>query len=260
MMNRTKLHDPDNGELKAVGLMSGSGTNIHKILEHETRLRKERGNSPFRVVVIFTDNFDSHAQEIGKDFNLPVITRDIKAFYKAHNLPRRDMSLRPDFDRETLKALKPFEATLAIYGGYMSIASRVFIDAFLGVNVHPADLSVKINGKRRWTGDHAVRDAIAAGEKTIHSTTHLVEPVVDGGRILMISGPLHVDIPPGLSISDQDDLKEIEQLNQGRLKEAGDWVIFPRTIQYIAEGRYASDEHGNLYFDNNPVPDGVKLQ
>lgn len=258
-MNLKKLHNPGDGELRAVGLMSGSGTNLRKVLEHEYRLREDQGVSPFRVVVIFTDNYESRAREIGKDFNLPVVMRDIKAFYKAHNLPKRDMSLRPEFDRETIKALEPFDATLAIYGGYMSIASSVLIDAFLGVNVHPADLSVKINGKRRWVGDHAVRDAVLAGEKTISSTTHLVEPVVDGGRILMISKPLKVEIPSQLLLTNQDDLKEIEQMNQNRLKEAGDWVIMPETIHYIAEGRYASDKDGNLYFDGKPVPDGVRL-
>jgi folate-dependent phosphoribosylglycinamide formyltransferase PurN len=185
--------------------------------------------------------------------------RDIKAFYKAHGLPKRDMSLRPVFDRETVKALGPFHADLAIYGGYMSIASEILIQAFMGVNVHPGDLSVKKDGRRRWVGDHAVRDAVAVGERTISSTTHLVEPVVDGGRILMISHPLEVEIPPDRDLSNRDDLKEIERLNQDRLKEAGDWIIMPRTIQYIAEGRFASDSDGTLYFDDEPIPDGVKI-
>jgi folate-dependent phosphoribosylglycinamide formyltransferase PurN len=258
-MNLKKLHDPGNGELRAAGFMSGSGTNLRRVLEHESKLRKEQGYSPYRVVVIFSDNCVSQAQEIGKDFNIPVVMRDIKAFYRARGIPKRDMSLRPEFDRETVKALKSFDAALTVYGGYMSIASNILIDAFLGVNVHPADLSVKTDGRRRWVGDHAVRDAVSAGEKTISSTTHLVEPVVDGGRILMISAPINVEIPPGLSISRPDDLKEIESVNQERLKKAGDWVIMPMTIQYIAEGRYAADKDGNLYFDGKPVPDGVRV-
>ena len=258
-MNLKKLHNPEDGELRAVGLMSGSGTNLRRVLEHEVKLRKDHKKAPYRVVVIFTDNYASSANEIGKDFDLPVLIRDIKAFYKANNLPRSDMSLRPVFDRQTINALQPFGVTLAIYAGYMSITSRDFINAFLGVNVHPADLSVTIDGKRKWTGAHAVRDAIVGGEKVIYSTTHLVEPIVDRGRILMVSGPLAVEIPPGLSITNSGDLKEIEQMNQDRLKEAGDWVVMPKTIEYIASGRYAADKEGNLYFDNKPVPNGVRL-
>ncbi len=46
---------------------------------------------------------------------------------------------------------------------------------------------------------------------------------------------------------------------QERLKRSGDWTIFPRTLQYIAEGRYAQDEEGNLFFDGNPIPHGLSL-
>jgi len=258
-MKLTRLHNPENGELRVIGLMSGSGTNIRRVLEHEVRLRREKGISPFRIVALFTDNYGSRAPEIGRDYNLPVVMRDINAFYTAHNRPKRDMSLRADFDTETVNALKPFHAACAVYGGYMSIASEVLIKAFTGINVHPADLSVVVNGKRRWVGDHAVRDALLAGEAEIRSTTHLVEPVVDAGRILMISEPLRTEVPSHLSLSNTDDLKEIEKLNQNRLKEMGDWVIMPRTIEYLALGRYAADEEGNLYFDEKPVPDGIKL-
>ena len=40
-MNLKKLHNPEDGELRAVGLMSGSGTNQRRVLEHEVRLRKD---------------------------------------------------------------------------------------------------------------------------------------------------------------------------------------------------------------------------
>ncbi|MBN2444527.1 MAG: hypothetical protein JXJ04_24410 [Spirochaetales bacterium] len=258
-MKLKKLHDPEDGELRIVGLMSGSGTNLRKVLEHETALRINLGRSPYRIVAIFSDNYLSAATELGKDFNLPVIIRDIKSFYNAHNLPRQDMTLREEYDKQTVAALAPYGASCAIYAGYMSITTPVFINAFLGINVHPADLSVTINGKRRWTGGHAVRDAIIAGEKTICSSTHLVEPLVDGGRILMISAPLTVEIPSHLSLTNSRDLREIEQLNQDRLKKTGDWVIMPKTIEYIARGRYGADGNGKLYFDGEPVPDGLRV-
>ena len=48
--------------------------------------------------------------------------------------------------------------------------------------------------------------------------------------------------------------------NQDRLKEAGDWVVFPMTLQYVAEGRFAADESGAVYFDGEPVPAGLRLE
>jgi folate-dependent phosphoribosylglycinamide formyltransferase PurN len=258
-MGLKRLHDPDHGILRIVGLMSGSGTNLRKILEHGEALRKKEGGSPYTVVAIFSDNHASRAAEIGRDYNLPVIIRDIKAYYQAHGLPRRDPALRAEFDRETVEVLSCFRARCAVYAGYMSVASGVLTGAFLGVNVHPADLSITANGKRRWVGDHAVLDAIKAGEKTICSTTHLIEPEVDGGRILMISRPLEVEIPPHKNLEDPIDAKEIALYNQERLKKKGDWVIFPKTIEYLARGFYATDTEGNLYYNGSLIPHGLRL-
>lgn len=63
----TKLHDLSNGQMQVAGLMSGSGSNLRKIIEFEKQLKKVRDKSPYPVVVIFSDCFDSNALQIGKD-------------------------------------------------------------------------------------------------------------------------------------------------------------------------------------------------
>jgi len=257
-MKLTPIHDPENGKLRCVGLMSGSGTNLRRILEHREKLRAERGEVPFDVVAVFSDSRKSSAQEIAAEYDLPFVMRDIRAFYKKRGLKRMDLSNRPLFDTETLKALAPFEARVAIYAGYMSVASELLINAFMGINVHPGDLSQEIEGKRRWVGDHAVRDAILAGQTHISSSTHIIEPQVDGGRLFMISAPLAVDIPPDMNMNDPEGIKLIEAHNQMRLKENGDWIIFPKTIEYIADGRFALDESGHMCFDGQPLPHGLR--
>lgn len=254
------LHNPDEGQMKVVGLMSGSGTNLRKIIELERQLKKEIGISPYKVAVIFSDTFDSNATKIGKEYDIPVVTRDLRGYYAKREKPRRDMKAREEFDRETVKALKPFEATVAAYAGYMSIATKPLIKAFLGINVHPADLSIlNHDGSRKYTGDHAVRDAILAGEKSIRSTTHIIEEKVDYGKILMISKPIEVSLGKDFNPDDKDLVRRIEEENQNRLKEAGDWIIFPKTLLYIAEGRYSRDKD-KLYFDGKAIPNGLKLE
>lgn len=245
--------------MRVAGLMSGSGTNLRKILEHERRLKQERGKAPFEVVVIFSDSAGSSAPEIGREFDLPVVIRDINAFYRSRGKKKSDLSLRPEFDRETVSALGPFRIDVAAYAGYMSVASPVLIGAFIGVNVHPADLSIEENGKRKYTGDHAVRDAILAGEPAISSTTHLIEEEVDAGRIFLVSPPLPVEIPPGADLQDREVAKRVAGDNQDRLKEKGDWVIFPLTLEYLAEGRFSADPEGVIHFDGKPAPRGIKL-
>ena len=253
------IHNPSEGPLRIAGLMSGSGTNIRKILERQVKLEKQEGRPPFKMVALFSDNWESNAAKIGKEYDIPVIIRDLAGFYVKRGKKRSDLSIRPEFDSETVKALTPFEAKVGVYGGYMSIATKPLINAFLGINVHPADLSIEEGGKRKFTGDHAVRDAILAGEKRIASSTHIIEEAVDMGPVLMISPPLGVTLKPEWNFSIPEHIQKAEAFNQDQLKEKGDWIIFPKTIEYIARGRYGRDEKGGLYFDGEPAPKGLRL-
>lgn len=254
------IHDPGRGVLRTVCLMSGSGTNILRILEHRDRLARKEGKPIFEVAVIFTDRLDSKATEIGRAYDLPVVTRDLPGWLKRNGVERCDLAAREEFDRETVDALRRFKAKTALYGGYMSIASPTLIEAYTGVNVHPSDLSIKTpDGGRRFVGAHAVRDAIAAGERTIRSSTHLVIEEVDMGPLLMISKPLTVEVPQGADLENPEVLDRVTDRNQERLKEAGDWEIFPRTVEAIARGDFKRDKNGGLYYRNEPVPDGWRL-
>jgi len=254
------LHDPSKGILRVAGLMSGSGTNIRKIIEHQKKMGGNEKGSPFEIVVLFSDSWNSIAAQIGKEFDIPVVIRDIGAFYTERNKKRSDLTIRPEFDRQTAKVLSSFGVKVAVYGGYMSIATYPLIDAFMGINVHPADLSIEEGCKRKFTGDHAVRDAIMAGEKTIAASTHIITREVDQGPILMISSPIPVIKKKEWNLSQPADLKKAEEFNQEELKVKGDWIIFPETIEYLSRGRYGKDDRGLLYFDGNPIPKGLRWE
>lgn len=255
-----ELYHPEIGRMRIAGLMSGSGSNLRKIIEHGRKIEADEGRAPYQVVVIFSDNPKSNAEKIGKDYGIPVVVRDLGAFYIERGKPRKDLIVRAEFDDGTVKALKPFNVDVGAYAGYMSIATEQLINAFVGVNVHPADLSIMTGGKRKYTGDHAVRDAILAGEKNLRSTTHIIESQVDYGRILMVSRPLAVNLPEDFDSSNKDQVNMIADQHQNRLKEIGDWAIFPKTLEHLADGKYSQDEKGNLYFDNKPIPQGLRFE
>jgi len=254
-MDKTPLYDPGSGVMRVAGFMSGSGTNLVRILEYERTLEQE-GGCPFRVVVIFSDSRNSNAVKIGADFDLPVVIRDITSYYRVRGRKKKDLTIRPGFDEATLRALQPWKISVVAFAGYMSFVSPILTTTYVGVNVHPADLSIEEHGRRKYVGDHAVRDAILAGEKSILSTTHLVSDEVDGGRLLMISRPVQVRVPPGADLGDPALLARVESENQDRLKEAGDWVIFPQTLHLMAEGRYTVGEQGRLFLDGEAIPGG----
>ncbi|MDD5772308.1 MAG: formyltransferase family protein [bacterium] len=248
--------------MRAAGFMSGSGTNLIKIIEWAKQLELEKGKSPYEIVLIFTDNKNSNAKAISEKFNIPLETFDILDFYRSKGYSdKKDLSHRGEFDSKIVKILGKYNIDLIALAGYMSIVTQPLLDVFNGriINVHPADLSVKKGGKRKYTGGNAVRDAILAGEKELRSTTHIVRDKVDYGEILLISEGISVNIPDKLSLKELSTiekkslLQEIVNRHQSRLKENGDWKIFPLTLQYIAEGRFTIDTEGNVYFDNNKL-------
>ncbi|MFA5855916.1 MAG: formyltransferase family protein [Candidatus Pacearchaeota archaeon] len=253
----TKLWDPKKGVMKIAGLMSGSGSNLVKIIEHEQKLKDERGFSPYHVAVIFSDNPKSNAVKIGSDFALPVFTFDLEAYCRKIQADVKDMKAREDYEKNVINVINQFECPVFAYAGYMRKATELFVNSAIGVNIHPADLSiVDKKGKREYTGDKAVLKALKAGEKEIRSTTHLITSKVDNGPLLMVSRPVKIDYP----ISDDIIIMDMMAKHyQNSLKTTGDWEIFPKTLEYIAEGRYAKDIKGRLYFDEVPIFNGVRL-
>ncbi len=256
----TKLYNPENGPMQVAGLMSTkSGSNLKKLIEFEYRLDEELGQSPYHIAVIFTDRSDSAATSIGAAYDLPVITRDINAFYRKEGKPKQDMRVREKFDTATVKALGPYNVNAAVYAGYMSVASDILINAFLGVNVHPADLSIEGDGNRVYTGDKAVMKALRDRRTHICASTHGVERKVDGGKLYFISSSLEVNYGENFNPDDQVLLEKVADENQSALKEIGDWVIFPLTVACLAQGRFSQDAAGIMHFDGNPIPNGLRL-
>ena len=76
----------------------------------------------------------------------------------------------------------------------------------------------------------------------------------------MVSAPLSVTFPEPIEVlrKDEERLAKVAVLHQERLKEIGDWQIFPRTVELIAGGHFALDEERRVYLDGRPVPEGYR--
>jgi folate-dependent phosphoribosylglycinamide formyltransferase PurN len=249
--------------MRVAAFMSGSGTNIIKLIEKEKRLEKQKGSSPFHVVFIFSDRSDGkcRGEEIAYENGIPYFSYDIRTFHRMRGLKRSvldadGLSARREFDSLAANLIQTFEIDLIALGGYMSYTTLKGC-----INVHPADLSIMtVDGRRKYIGDHAVLDAIVAGETVLRSSTLWTDQGVDTGPILMISKPLKVELPEPLEqlLKDRDRLLLVVEDHQKRLKEVGDWNIFPRTIEMIAEGRFAFDEQNRVYMDGKSTPHGYR--
>lgn len=247
--------------------ISGSGTNGLRIIE-----RSLESDSRYEILLIFSDVKDERmnrsgdkmckAKEIADKYGINYECVDIRDFYSERGLKRTDLSIRPAYDRLVLERLKGHELDLIANAGYMSIMTPVLLDEYDEkiVNVHPADLSIMDGPKRKYVGIHVVEEAILAGETEIRSSTHVVREEVDHGEILLISEPVKIKLPVSIRelTEDKELRKKVVSEYQNRLKELGDWIIYPITIQMIAEGRFGVGAKG-VFLDGKYVPGGYKI-
>jgi phosphoribosylglycinamide formyltransferase-1 len=269
------------GRLPAAILMSGTGSNARRLLELP--------DPCFEVRLILTDNSASNAARIAREHGVECALLDIREFCGETAL--RDPARRAAYDREVGRLLARHGARLVALAGWDWVVGPELCRAFLFVNVHPGDLRVTDErGRRKYVGLGWIptAKAILAGERFVHSSTHLVTPELDGGPIARVSPPVPVELPPGVTAANilpqgaglGDVIRDINY-NEGRrfgeallythsrmlqekLKEQGDWVEFPATVQRLAElllaGRLVVDARGTVRLDGNPPGDLFLMQ
>ncbi len=275
----TPLYTPKDSPARVAAFMSGSGSNVTRLLELQHKLDADAG-SPFQVVAIVTDRADTehcNAREIAAKFGgLPVIEEDIAQFYADRGHPKisvrtdRGFEIREEYTAVLWDKLQSLEVDFAALGGFESLTN--LWGKMPAINVHPGDLSVLVDGQRYLVGLHTIpiKRAILMGIGELRSTTILATPYtkaleMDEGPVLMISRPLPIELPDGVTIeslkesANKEQLEAIAKEHQNRLKEVGDWEVFPLTVQYVAEGRYAMDEERTVYFDGEALGCGIRL-
>lgn len=254
--------------MRVMAFMSGTGTNVRKLLDHRKTLDTGMG-APFDVAGIFSDRSDGRCsgEEIAFRAGIPYFSFDIRRFHRLRGIRRsvateEGMEARREYDALARKLLRAFDVDVVALGGFMSYTTIT-----RAVNVHPADLAVLDEaGNRKYVGDKAVRLAILDGCRSLRSSVIWIDEGVDTGPVLVRSAPVPVSFPGGADFdtsileNDRALLRKVVKENQDLLKEQGDWKIFPLAVQWIAEGRFSTDNERRLYFDGKPVPDGVTLE
>ncbi|MBM3292093.1 hypothetical protein FJY84_05395 [Candidatus Bathyarchaeota archaeon] len=270
-MDPTPIYLPNKNKLMHVAcFMSGSGSNVRRIIE-----KSKEVDSSYKVVLIFTDTGNDkvnkngkricQALQIAREYEISYECIDILDFYKDHgHSSKKDLSLRPEFDKLVVERIEKYNIDLIVLGGYMSITTEPILTRYSSkiINVHPADLSIQIGEERKYVGIHTVRDAILEGEKEISATTHIVREKVDHGEILIISKPVKIELDNGINIKKLKEskqlLNEVVEQYQSKLKENGDWIILPLSAQMIGEGRFSLAK-GLVYLDGKPTSHGLRL-
>ncbi|MDA8562004.1 formyltransferase family protein [Gammaproteobacteria bacterium] len=217
-------------------LMSGKGSNADCILKNSHKYNN------VNFISIITDNKNSNAYTLSKTYNTKYYCIDDKI---------KTSNDRKEYFLNIKKYLIKNNINTLIYAGFMKISPEFFVKEFPGINVHPADLTIKNDlNAPKYTGMQAIKNAINGNESYLASTAHVVDSEVDCGAQITVSKKLHLNKNKNLNIS------EIHE----KLKINCEHDLYPLTIELLSKGKlfkknlpYTWDQLINQFKKNHDV-------
>ncbi|MDO4943074.1 MAG: phosphoribosylglycinamide formyltransferase [Lachnospiraceae bacterium] len=195
--------------LKLAVLVSGGGTNLQAIIDSigEGRITNAQ------IDVVISNNKGAFALERAK-----------KAGIESKAISPKDFDTRDDFNEALYQELVSRDIDLIVLAGCLVVIPEKIIRAFENriINIHPS-LIPSFCG----TGFYGLKvheKALARGVKVSGATVHFVDEGTDTGPI----------IDQKAVYIEQDDTPEVLQR---RIMEQAEWVIMPKAIDDIANGR-----------------------
>lgn len=195
--------------LKVAVLVSGGGTNLQAILD-----AVEAGTiTNAEISVVISNNPGAYALE-----------RARKKGVEAVCISPKDYEDREQFHEALLAKLQEKEVDLIVLAGFLVVIPEMLVRAYPNriINVHPS-LIPSFCG----TGFYGLKvheAALSRGVKVTGATVHFVDAGTDTGPIILQKA---VEIREG----------DTPQVLQRRVMEQAEWVILPKAIDLIANGK-----------------------
>ena len=161
---------------------------------------------------------------ISNNKNAYALERAAKAGIPAKALSPKDFTDREAFNDALLQALIDSEADLVVLAGCLVVIPPKIVEHFKNriINIHPS-LIPSFCGKDYY-GLKVHEGVLNRGVKVTGATVHFVDDGTDTGPIILQKA---VEVH-------QDDTPKSLQL---RVMEEAEWVIMPRAIDLIANGK-----------------------
>ena len=195
--------------LKLAVLVSGGGTNLQSIIDSIADGRIT--NAEIKVVI--SNNKNAYALE-----------RAAKAGIPAKALSPKDFTGREAFNDALLQELINSEADLVVLAGCLVVIPPKIVEHFKNriINIHPS-LIPSFCGKDYY-GLKVHEGVLNRGVKVTGATVHFVDDGTDTGPIIL---------QKAVEVHQDDTPKSLQQ----RVMEEAEWVIMPRAIDLIANGK-----------------------
>lgn len=195
--------------LKVAVLVSGGGTNLQAIIDavNEGKITNAE------ISLVISNNKNAYALERAKNAGIASMC-----------ISPKEYAIRDDFHVALTETLKNAGVDLVVLAGYLVAIPEMLVKEFPNkiINVHPS-LIPSFCGVGYY-GLKVHEAALARGVKVTGATVHFVDCGMDTGPIILQKA---VDIEAG----------DTPEVLQRRVMEQAEWVILPRAIDMIANGK-----------------------
>ena len=201
--------------LKIVVCVSGGGTNLQAIIDGIA----DGTITNTEIVGVISNNKNAYALERAK-----------KAGIFAECISPKDYETREMFNDALLDGVLSLKPDLIVLAGFLVNIPPQMIQAFRNriINIHPS-LIPSFCGVGCY-GLKVHEKALARGVKVSGATVHFVDEGTDTGPIIMQKA---VEVMQG----------DTPEVLQRRIMEQAEWVILPKTIDLIANGKISVENN-----------------
>ena len=165
------------------------------------------------IVAVISNKTDAYALERAKNKGIA-----------AECISPKSFASRAEFNEALLAGVAKYEPDLIVLAGYLVILPACLIQAYPQkiLNIHPS-LIPSFCGEGFY-GLRVHEAALEYGVKVTGATVHYVNEIPDGGEIILQKA---VEILEG----------DTAEVLQKRVMEQAEWIILPKAIDMIANGK-----------------------
>ena len=195
--------------LRLAVLVSGGGTNLQAIIDAIDK--KTITNAEISLVI--SNNPGAYALERAKTHGIDALCVSPKNYEN-----------RAAFNQALLETLQSNKPDLVVLAGCLVVIPEIMVKAFPNkiINIHPALIPAFCG-----TGYYGLKvheAVLKRGAKVTGATVHFVDEGTDTGPIILQKA---VEVKEG----------DTPEILQRRVMEEAEWVIMPKAIDLIANGR-----------------------
>ena len=189
--------------------MSGGGTNLQAMIDAQGSVIKSG-----RIVCVCSNSASAYALKRAQ--NAGIATKVIRKNADGGG----DME---EFSRRICAYMKEMQVDLIVLAGFMAIFGGALLEEYADriINIHPS-LIPSFCGAGMY-GLHVHEAALDYGVKVTGATVHLVNEIVDGGKIIL---------QKAVCVEDGDTPETLQK----RVMEQAEWEILPKAVElYCSE-------------------------